>query len=54
MKNIKIMESNFPKNGIVTCSSCNEQMTIQEGTVIFGDKWLHDLCWKKYEDTKNG
>ena len=43
----------YPENGNVNCSSCKQQMTITEGTVIFGDKWFHNMCWNKFEVIKN-
>jgi len=49
MKDLEIIDGNFPKEGSVTCFSCKQQMPIMEGTVIFGDKWYHTSCWKKIE-----
>ena len=48
-----ILENNYPKDGIVTCFSCKQQMPIEEGIIIFGDKWFHDACWNKNNGIKN-
>ena len=49
-----IVEKNYPINGIVQCFLCRQETAIKEGTIIFGDRWFHENCWKKYEDTENG
>lgn len=30
---------------VQTCSLCNEEMELVEGTTIYGNKWYHADCW---------
>lgn len=52
-KDIILQKNSHPENGNVNCSLCKQQMTITEGTVIYGDKWFHNMCWNKLEMIEN-
>jgi hypothetical protein len=34
---------------IQRCAHCNEEMEITEGSVIFGERWYHNACWKSLD-----
>lgn len=41
---------------VQTCSLCNEEMELVEGTTIYGNKWYHANCWnlvKKGDTNRN-
>jgi hypothetical protein len=41
-----LMQVQVPRKRIVQCDHCNNEMQIEEGTVIYDRKWFHDSCWQ--------
>ncbi len=32
------------------CHMCNNDVKLEPGQVIYGDKWFHNSCWKSNKD----
>ncbi len=34
------------------CAFCDKEMELVEGTIIFGDLWYHNSCWKSFNGSR--
>ena len=41
-----LLETHGKNYLIETCEYCKKIMILVEGSVIYGDKWYHQECWK--------
>lgn len=34
------------------CSSCGRSMSLDEGDILFGERWFHGVCWSLEAEAK--
>jgi len=44
-----MIHSNTKNIFIHICATCNKEMHIGEGDIIYGMNWYHNTCWEKVE-----
>ena len=36
------------------CAFCNENLSVEEGVMIYDKNWYHNGCWDSFEKTLGG